>query len=50
MFRSDKSESISKYVSSIIKMFEERGLNYQLTPMGTIFEVDIIEQSYRCYK
>ena len=45
MFPTDKGESVSKYVSRIIKMFEERELNYQLTPMGTIFEVDTIEQA-----
>ena len=26
-------------------MFEKSGLNYQLTPMGTIFEVDTIEKA-----
>ncbi len=44
MFPTDKGESVSKYVSRIIKMFEKSGLNYQLTPMGTIFEVDTIEK------
>ena len=45
MFPTDKGESVSRYVSRIIKMFEKSGLNYQLTPMGTIFEVDTIEKA-----
>ena len=43
MFPTDKGESVSEYVSRIIKMFEKSGVNYQLTPMGTIFEVDTME-------
>jgi len=45
MFPTDKGESVSEYVSRIIKMFEKSGVNYQLTPMGTIFEVDTIEKA-----
>ena len=45
MFPTDKGESVSKYVSKIIKMFEKSGVNYELTPMGTIFEVETIEQA-----
>jgi len=45
MFPTDKGESVSEYVSRIIKMFKESNINYQLTPMGTIFEVDIIEEA-----
>ena len=55
MFPTDKGESVSKYVSKIIKMFRESDINYQLTPMGTIFEVDnfeeatkILNSSYKC--
>ena len=40
MFPTDKGESVSEYVSRIIKMFKNSKINYQLTPMGTIFEVD----------
>ena len=40
MFPTDKGESVSEYVSRIIKMFKDSNINYQLTPMGTIFEVD----------
>lgn len=45
MFPTDKGESVSKYVSRIIKMFKESGINFQLTPMGTIFEVESIEEA-----
>ena len=45
MFPLDKGESVSKYVSRIIKMFENSGVNYQLTPMGTIFEVETIKEA-----
>jgi len=45
MFPTDKGESVSEYVSRIIKMFKESDINYQLTPMGTIFEVETIEDA-----
>ena len=45
MFPTDKGESVSEYVSRIIKMFKESEINYQLTPMGTIFEVESIEEA-----
>jgi len=45
MFPTDKGESVSEYVSRIIKMFKESNINYQLTPMGTIFEVETIEDA-----
>lgn len=53
MFPTDKGESKSEYVSKIIKMIDESGFNYQLTPMGTIVEtstmkeaLSLIEKSY----
>ncbi|GAB6073556.1 MTH1187 family thiamine-binding protein [Nautilia lithotrophica] len=45
MFPTDKGESVSEYVSRIIKMFKESDVNYQLTPMGTIFEVESMEKA-----
>ena len=55
MFPTDKGESVSEYVSRIIKMFKEGDVPYQLTPMGTVFEVDtikeatdIINKAYQC--
>jgi uncharacterized protein (TIGR00106 family) len=47
--------SVSEQVSKIIKMIDSSGVAYQLTPMGTIIEVeeirealDIIEKAYEC--
>jgi len=44
MFPTDKGESVSQYVSRIIKMIDESGFEYKLTPMGTIVEADTIEE------
>ncbi|MFA4640873.1 MTH1187 family thiamine-binding protein [Pyrococcus kukulkanii] len=32
--------SVSKYIAQAIKLLEEKGVKYQLTPMGTIIEVN----------
>jgi uncharacterized protein (TIGR00106 family) len=32
---------VSKYVAACVKMVEQSGLNYQLTPMGTILEGEL---------
>lgn len=45
MFPTDKGESVSEYVSRVIKMFKESDINYQLTPMGTVFEVETMEEA-----
>lgn len=45
MFPTDKGESVSKYVSRIIKMIDEEKIPYKLTPMGTIFEVPEMENA-----
>ncbi|EEP60385.1 thiamine-binding protein, partial [Sulfurihydrogenibium yellowstonense] len=34
MFPTDKGESVSPYVSRIIKMIDESRIPYRLTPMG----------------
>ncbi len=44
MFPTDKGESVSPYVSRIIKMIDESGFHYKLTPMGTIVEANTIEE------
>jgi len=53
MFPTDKGDSVSKYVSRIIKMIDESGYSYQLTPMGTIVEfpsmkeaLDLVHNAY----
>ncbi|MBD3840592.1 MAG: MTH1187 family thiamine-binding protein [Campylobacterales bacterium] len=47
--------SVSKQVSKIIKMIDESGVAYQLTPMGTVVEAQsmkealgIVEKAYEC--
>jgi uncharacterized protein (TIGR00106 family) len=54
MFPTDKGESASPYVSRIIRMFAQSGVSYKLTPMGTVFETEnmnealsLIEESYK---
>ena len=45
MFPTDKGESVSPYVSQVIKMIRDSGISYQLTPMGTIIETENLEQA-----
>ncbi|MCP4997054.1 MAG: MTH1187 family thiamine-binding protein [Gammaproteobacteria bacterium] len=45
MFPTDKGESVSAYVSQVIKMIRDSGISYQLTPMGTIIETENIGQA-----
>lgn len=54
MFPTDKGESVSAYVSRIMRVFGEEKIDFQLTPMGTVFETEtmaeatkIIELAYR---
>ncbi len=44
MFPTDKGESVSPYVSRIIKMIDSSGFNYRLTPMGTVVEADTLPE------
>lgn len=45
MFPTDKGESVSNYVSRILEMFRDSGVDYRLTPMGTIFEVHSMREA-----
>jgi uncharacterized protein (TIGR00106 family) len=45
MFPTDKTESVSPYVSRIIKAIDESGVNYKLTPMGTVFETETLDEA-----
>ncbi len=47
MFPTDKGESVSSYVSRIIKMIDESGIPYKLTPMGTVFETETMEEALK---
>ncbi len=38
MYPTDKGESVSHYVVQIIDHIDKAGIDYQLTPMGTILE------------
>lgn len=50
MFPTDKGESVSAYVARIIAMIDERRLDYQLTPMGTIIEFSDLDEAFRVVK
>jgi len=45
MFPTDKGESVSAYVSRIMKVFKDNNIDFQLTPMGTIFECETVEDA-----
>ena len=44
MFPTDVGESKSKYVAEVLKVIEESGYPYQLTPMATIVEAESVEE------
>ena len=57
IFPTDKGESVSLYVSKVIKMIRGLDIKHQLTPMGTIIETEtlkealnVIEKSYDILK
>ena len=48
-----KGESLSPYVSRVLKVIDESGLTYRLTPMGTIMEGEwdeVMEVVGDCFK
>jgi len=45
MFPTDKGDSVSQYVSKIIKMIDESGFSYKLTAMGTIIETETLKEA-----
>ena len=47
MFPLDKGESLSAHVAKIVAMIDESGLDYRLTPMGTIIETDDLETALK---
>lgn len=54
MFPTDKGESVSNYVSRLIKVIRDSATTYELTPMGTIVETETIDEALDivklCYK
>ncbi|MBK3517943.1 MTH1187 family thiamine-binding protein [Carboxylicivirga marina] len=47
MFPTDKGDSVSQYVSQIIKHIKESGVSYKLNPMGTTVETDTMEEALK---
>jgi uncharacterized protein (TIGR00106 family) len=45
IFPTDKGESKSDYVSKIIDMVRNSGINYKLTPMSTVVETDNLKDA-----
>nr|VFJ87461.1 MAG: uncharacterized protein, MTH1187 family [Candidatus Kentron sp. H]VFJ89078.1 MAG: uncharacterized protein, MTH1187 family [Candidatus Kentron sp. H]VFJ95767.1 MAG: uncharacterized protein, MTH1187 family [Candidatus Kentron sp. H] len=45
MFPMDKGESVSPYVSEIVKMLRDTHVDHQLTAMGTLIETDTMSQA-----
>ena len=45
MFPTDKGESVSAYVSPVIKMIADTGVEYRLTAMGTLVETNTLKQA-----
>ena len=45
MFPTDKGESVSPYVSRILKIIDGSNVPSKLTPMGTIVEVETFEEA-----
>ena len=50
MFPTDKGESVSSYVTRIIKMIDETGIPYKLTSMGTVFETETMDEALELIK
>lgn len=40
IFPTDQGESVSDHVSEVIRMVKESGVEYRVTPMGTIIETE----------
>jgi uncharacterized protein (TIGR00106 family) len=45
MFPTDKEESVSKYVSMVIDMIRNSGVEYKLTSMATIIETETLKEA-----
>lgn len=45
MFPTDKGDSVSAYVSRIVKMIDAGYTSYKLTPMGTIVELETLAEA-----
>lgn len=54
MFPTDRGESKSEFVARVLDVIDTSGLDYQLTPMGTVVEAENIDDALKlignCYK
>ena len=54
MFPTDKGVSVSAYVSRLLRVIDEGTSQYRLTPMGTVVEVDTMDEALsiikKCYE
>jgi len=50
MFPTDKGESVSEYVGRILNVIDEEGHPYTLTAMGTIIEVEKLDDALKIVK
>lgn len=54
MFPTDKGASVSAYVSRLLRVIDEGTSQYRLTPMGTVVEVDTMDEALsvikKCYE
>lgn len=50
MFPTDKGESVSEYVGRILNIIDRDGHPYKLTAMGTIIEVEKLDDALRIVK
>ena len=44
MFPTEQTQSKSAFVARVLDIVDKSGLNYQLTPMGTIIEGETVEE------
>lgn len=54
MFPTDKGASVSAYVSRLLRVIDDGTSQYRLTPMGTVVEVDTMDEALsvikKCYE
>ena len=39
-------KSLSRYIAEVIKLLEDKGVKYQLTPMATIIETKTVHEAF----
>ena len=46
----DKGPSLSRYVRRAVESIKDSGIEYQVTPMGTVLQSDDIQKIFDCSK